>query len=282
MNYEENPKSIKYHVKKYLHKNKGRFLNKSAIDFPAGNGVTTKTLKEIGANPLPLDLFPEYFNIEGLDCKRANISEGLPVVDACSDYLICQEGIEHFSDQLASFKEFNRVIKKGGGLIVTTPNYSNLRAKMSYLLSESERFNSIIAPNELDSIWMSKEDITDEIYYGHIFLIGILKLRCFAKLSGFKIKHIQPTQVRTTSLFLLLLFYPFILISNWITYRKRLRKNKDFDDVTKREVYHEIYKLSINPKILVDGHLFVEFEKEKELSEIARDLKSNHKEFGVT
>ncbi len=26
----------------------------------------------------------------------------------------------------------------------------------------------------------------------------------------------------------------------------------------------------------------IEFKKEKELSEIARDLKSNHKEFGVT
>ena len=67
---------------------------------------------------------------------------------------------------------------------------------MSYLLSESERFNSIIAPNELDSIWMSKQDITNEIYYGHIFLVGILKLRCFGKLSGFKIKHIQPTKVK--------------------------------------------------------------------------------------
>tara|TARA_B100001113_G_C21022676_1_gene584227 strand:+ start:112 stop:960 length:849 start_codon:yes stop_codon:yes gene_type:complete len=282
MNYEENPKSIKYHVKKYLHKNKRRFQNKIFIDFPAGNGITTRILKEIGAKPFAFDLFPEYFNIKGLNCKRANIIEGLPVDDAFADYLICQEGMEHFSDQLASFKEFNRVLKKGGGLIVTTPNYSSLRAKMSYFLSESERFNTIIAPNELDSIWMSNEDITNEIYYGHIFLIGILKLRCFGRLSGFKIKHIQSTRVKTTSLFLLILFYPFILFSNWITYRTRLRKNKNFDDHTKREVYNEIFKLSINPKILVDGHIFVEFKKEKELSEIGKDLKSNHKEFGVT
>ncbi len=282
MNYEENPRSIKYHVKKYLHKNKERFQNKSFIDFPAGNGITTRILKEIGSNPIPFDLFPEYFNIEGMNCERANIVEGLPVEDSSSDFLICQEGIEHFSDQLAVIKEFNRVLKKGGGLIITTPNYSNLRAKMSYFLSESERYNSIIAPNELDSIWMSKQEITNEIYYGHIFLIGILKLRCFGKLSGFKIKHIQPTRVKTASIIFLILFYPFILSSNWITYRKRLRKNKNFDDATKKEVYKEIFKLSINPKILVDGHIFVEFEKEKELNEIAKDLKSMHKEFGRT
>ncbi|MEO6903502.1 MAG: hypothetical protein ABI315_10120 [Bacteroidia bacterium] len=128
---------------------------------------------------------------------------------------------------------------------------------------------------------MSKQDITNEVYYGHIFLIGFLKLRCIAKLSGFKIKHIELTKLKTTSLVFLLIFYHFILLSNWITYRKRLRKNKDFNEDTKREVYKEIFKLSINPKILVYGHIFIEFEKEKEINEIAKDLKSYHKEFGI-
>ena len=129
---------------------------------------------------------------------------------------------------------------------------------------------------------MSKQDITNEIYYGHIFLVGILKLKCFGKLNGFKIKHIQPTKIKTTSLILLIFLYPFILISNWITYRKSIRKNNDFESNIKKEVYLEIFKLSINPRILVDGHLFIEFEKEKELNEIAKYLISNHKEFGTT
>jgi len=282
MDHTENPRSIKYHVKKYLSKHKNRFSGKTVIDFPAGNGVTTKILQDIGAKPIPYDLFPEYFKIDGLECLQANIAEGIPAVAQSADFVLCQEGIEHFSDQLGSFKEFNRILKKGGSLIITTPNYSNLRAKMSYLLSESERFNTIIAPNELDSIWMSDQKVTNEIYYGHIFLIGALKLRCFAKLSGFKIKHIQFTRLKTTSLLLMFLFYPFILISNWITYRKRLRKNKDFNEQTKREVYKEIFNMSINPKILNDGHLFIEFEKEKEVAEVAGDLKSVHKQYGIT
>ena len=282
MDYTENPRSIKYHVKKYLTKHKLRFTGKKVIDFPAGNGITTNILQHIGADPIPYDLFPEYFKVDSLKCLQANISEGIPEESKSADFVLCQEGIEHCSDQLGSFKEFNRILKKGGGLIITTPNYSNLRAKLSYLLSESERFNSIIAPNELDSIWMSDKKLTNEIYYGHIFLIGVLKLRCFAKLSGFKIKHIQFTRLKPTSVLLMFLFYPFILISNWITYRKRLRKNKDFDEQTKREVYKEIFDLSINPKILTDGHLFIEFEKEKEVDEVANDLKSVHKQFGTT
>ena len=45
-----------------------RVDDKTVIDFPAGNGITTNILKEIGAKPIPFDLFPEYFNIEELEC----------------------------------------------------------------------------------------------------------------------------------------------------------------------------------------------------------------------
>jgi ubiquinone/menaquinone biosynthesis C-methylase UbiE len=282
MKYEDNPNSIKYYVKKYIIENKDNLKNKKVIDFPAGNGITTRILKENGAEPVPFDLFPEYFEIENVHCERANIREGLPVENKFGDALICQEGIEHFSDQYAALKEFNRVLKDNGTLLITTPNYSNLRARLSYLLSESERFNSIMPPNELDSIWMTNQNLTNEIYFGHIFLIGIQKLRVLAKLSGFRIKKIHFTKVKTTSLFLLPIFYPFILISNFITYRKNLKKNKDYDLETKKEIYGEIFNLAINPKILVGGSLMVEFEKEQDFDNVLQGLKSIHKEFGVT
>jgi SAM-dependent methyltransferase len=282
MKYEDNPKSIKYYVKKYLLKNADFYKDKKVNDFPSGNGITSRILREIGAHPKPFDLFPEYFEIEGLECLRANIQEGLPVENKTYDAFICQEGIEHFSDQFSALKEFNRVLKQNGVLLVTTPNYSNIRSKLSYLLSESERFNSFMPPNELDSIWMSKQDITSEIYFGHIFLIGIQKLRVLAKLSGFKIIKLHFTRIKSTSLILFPLFYPFILVSNWITYKKNMRKNKDFDFETRKRVYKEIFHLSIDPKILVDGHLMVEFSKEQDFDNVSNQLRSKHKEFGVT
>lgn len=280
--YEDSPKSIKYHVKQYLLKHRERFAGKTVVDMPAGNGVTSRILKEVGAVPLAFDLFPEYFNVDGLSCERADILEGLPLEKHAADFAICQEGIEHFSDQFKALKAFNLVLKPGGGLIITTPNYSNLRARMSYFLSESERFNSIMPPNEIDSIWMNKQDISNEIYFGHIFLIGIQKLRVLARLAGFKIKHIQFTRVKTTSLLLFVFTYPFIVLSNYITYRKHLNKDKGYDREFQHEIYREIYKLSINPKILLDGHLFVEFEKVAESDEVMQALKSVHGEFGTT
>jgi len=277
MEYEDNPSSIKYHVKKYLKKNAERFTGKKVVDFPAGNGITTRIIQEIGGEPFPFDLFPEYFELSELECKRANINTGIPLEDKFADVVICQEGIEHFSDQINALREFNRILKPSGTLIITTPNYSNLRGKMSHFLSESERFITYMAPNELDSIWMLNGDPSKEIYFGHIFLIGILKLRCLAKLAGFKIKHIQFTRIKSTSLFFLIFFYPFILVSNWITYWKNLRKNNDYDLETKKATYKEILKLSINPKILVDGHLFVEFEKEIDADKVGETLKGKDK-----
>jgi SAM-dependent methyltransferase len=269
-------------VKRHILNSREVLKGKTVVDFPAGNGISSRILKEIGANPVPLDLFPEYFGIPGLDCLRANIRTGLPLENATADYLLCQEGIEHFTDQFASLQEFNRVLKRNGTLLITTPNYSNLKAKMSYMLSESERFNSIMPPNELDSIWMTDKSITHELYFGHIFLIGIQKLRVLSSLTGFEIKKIHFTRLKTTSLFLLPFWYPFIVLSNYITYRKNLRKNKDFSEEVKRKVYKEIFKLSINPKILIDGHLMVEFTKVMEAEEVSNTLKSKHKKFGLT
>jgi ubiquinone/menaquinone biosynthesis C-methylase UbiE len=282
MKYEDNPKSIKYYVKKYLIANKEFYKGKEVVDFPAGNGVTSRILKEIGAIPIPMDLFPEYFEIEGINCDRANIRDGLPINEKSIDALICQEGIEHFSDQYEALKEFNRVLKMEGILLITTPNYSNIRSRLSYLLSESERFNSTMPPNELDSIWMSKQEVTNEIYFGHIFLIGIQKLRVLAKLSGFKIKKYHSTRIKSTSLLLLPLLYPFIFASNCIAYRKNMRKNKDYDMKTKKEIYGEILRLAINPKILVGGNLMIEFIKEEDFDNVGKNLISKHKEFGIT
>jgi len=282
MKHEDNPKSIKYYVKKYLLTNKNFYSGKKVVDFPAGNGITSRILKEIGAIPVALDLFPEYFEIENIKCERANIRDGLPIENKMADALICQEGIEHFSDQYKALREFNRVLKNNGTLLITTPNYSNLRARLSYLLSESERFNSTMPPNELDSIWMSRQEVTNEIYFGHIFLIGIQKLRVLAKLSGFKLKIIHSTRVKSTSLLLFPFIYPFILLSNWISYRKNMKKNKDYDAKTKKEIYGEIFKLSINPKILVSGNLMVEFIKEQDYENVAQGLRSKHNKFGIT
>jgi len=181
--------------------------------------------------------------------------------------LICQEGIEHFSDQLKVFKEFNRILKNRGKLIVTTPSYSHLSAKFSYLLFESES-SKLMPPNEIDDIWMSDKSITNEVYYGHIFLLGLQKLRVLGKLSGFKIDEIKYVRLSKGSLFLFPFFYPLIMLRSFSAYYRNIRKDKNLSMKSKTNVYKEQLMININPKNLLSKHTLIVSEKEKKVSEI--------------
>ncbi|MFC1546814.1 methyltransferase domain-containing protein, partial [bacterium] len=105
MDFEDNPKSIKYYVKRYVMKNKEQFKDKIVVDIPAGNGVTSNIIREAGGIPKPFDIFPDYFQIEDILCEKADIMAGLPLEDKSVDSIVCQEGIEHFSDQYKVLRE---------------------------------------------------------------------------------------------------------------------------------------------------------------------------------
>ncbi len=281
MLYEDNPVSIKYYVKRYILEHRAEFAGKVVIDTPAGSGTTSKALKEVGAEVLAYDLFPEYFRTKGLTCQRANIMEGLPVADESADALICQEGIEHFSDQYQALNEFNRVLKKGGSLFITTPNYSNLQSKLSYLLFETEYHLKTMPPNEIDSVWMADDSRTNEIYFGHLFLLGIQKLRLLAQLSGFRIKQTIFTKASTTSVVLLPFFYPLIRLTGWWTYRNRVRRDHSIPGSAYETLYRELMQLNSNARLLIDRHLFIEFEKKADLTTVKKNLRGQHAFFNI-
>jgi ubiquinone/menaquinone biosynthesis C-methylase UbiE len=262
-----NPKSPKFHIKKFLVNIKNDLKNKIILDIPAGDGATTEILVELGAKVEAYDLFPEYFMLKDFECKRADIIDKIPVADNYADMLICQEGIEHFSDQLKVFKEFNRVLKQKGDLIITTPSQSNLASKFNYLLFESET-SKLMPPNEIDDIWMADKNLTSEIYYGHIFLVGLQKLRIIGKLSGFKVKEIKYVRLSKGSLFLFPFFYPIIFISSYLRYFKNLKKNKELPKEYKSTVYKEQLAINLNPYNLINHHTFIIFEKEKDFKDV--------------
>ncbi|MGZ3743017.1 MAG: class I SAM-dependent methyltransferase [Pseudobdellovibrionaceae bacterium] len=240
--------------------------NPVAIDLPAGNGETSQFLLDNGYAVHAFDLFPQFFNEKRIKCEYCDITEGIPLENELADLIICQEGIEHFPDQLSAFKEFNRVMKDQGTLIITTPNHSNLKHKLSYLLTESERYSRIMSVNEYDSIWFNR-DHNDNQYYGHVFLIGITKMRLLARIAGFKIRKIHFSEVKPSNVFLFLIFYPFILLSSLMTYRRNVKKKP-----IAKATYLEILKLNIDPRILIDGSLIVEFEKEYSMAEAKKAL----------
>jgi SAM-dependent methyltransferase len=271
--YESKSSSIKCHVARFFEREGSRFKGRRVLDLPTGGGLTSYHVAMHGGEALPYDIFPEYFEVQGLTCEKADILEGIPLEDGSCDDAFCQEGIEHFTDQFKPLCEFNRVMKTGGSLFITTPNYSSLLSRLSYALTESERWNLRIPPNEADTVKTPLTDDRDhgDVYFGHVFLIGIQKLRVLARAAGFKVVKVHPTRARTGSLVLFPFTYPFVFMANmWI---RRRMKRKHPNDVQRHEIYDELFRLGTSPRVLLSSHLFVEFEKEREWSEASSRIR---------
>jgi ubiquinone/menaquinone biosynthesis C-methylase UbiE len=274
-------KDIKVFIRSLLVAKQAELQNKIVLDIPAGSGYSSEILKSLNAKVEAYDLFPEFFKVADMECKNADLSKELPIPSSYADFILCQEGIEHLSDQFLLFRELNRVLKQEGTLLLTTPNGSMLRSRLSNFLTESEHFYKIMPPNELDSIWFSHNQNKSSIYFGHVFLIGIQKLRMLAKLAGFEIKKIHHLRINHTSLIILILTYPFILLTNIAGYLRALKLNKHIDSEAKKTTYLGLLKLGIDPRNLLDGHLIVEFEKKYELSEINTTLTNKYKDCNI-
>lgn len=259
-------KEIKTIVNRWVQQNANSLQGKVVVDAPAGNGVTSAALRSVGAKVQAYDLFPEFFRVPDLKCTSADLSKGLPVLDESVDVFVCQEGIEHLSDQLKMFEEFNRVLKQGGRLMLTTPNASNLKARWSHLMGETESFSKLFPPNEVDSLWFAPGEA---IYFGHVFLIGLFKLRFFGKMAGLRLVKIHTTRANSTALLLFPFLYPLILWSNFRA-RQRFFKKHGFG---RKELADEMFTYAISPTTLLENHLFLEFQKVESVASARSSLR---------
>ncbi|MBC8084370.1 MAG: class I SAM-dependent methyltransferase [Hymenobacter sp.] len=263
-------KDIKVLLPALLRRRQAEFVGKAVLDVPAGNGDTAQLLLELGATVTASDLYPEFFRYPAIECVQANLNDTLPFAAASFDFVICQEGIEHMPNQLHLFQELNRVLRPGGRAIITTPNYSNLRTRLSYLLLESEAYK-LMAPNETDSIWASEKARTiHDVYLGHIFFANVTKQRVLAALSGLRIVEIHPSRVNYTSLALLPFWYPWLRLTGWLARRRGLKRGAP--SAQRPAVYAELAQLNQSLNVLTGGHLIIEYEKRLETPEAVAEL----------
>lgn len=263
-------KDIKQLLPALLRRRQPELRGRAVLDVPTGNGDTAQLLLELGAQVTASDLYPEFFRYPSIECVRANLNDTLPFAAASFDFVICQEGIEHMPNQLHLFQELNRVLRLGGRAIITTPNYSNLRTRLSYLLLESEAYR-LMAPNETDSVWASDNAQTiHDVYLGHIFFANVTKQRALAALSGLRIVEVHPSRVNYTSLALLPLYYPWMRLAGWFARRRGLKKGQSSPQ--RPAVYQELAQLNQSLTVLTGGHLIIEYEKQLETSEAVAQL----------
>ncbi|MCK4261030.1 MAG: class I SAM-dependent methyltransferase [Halanaerobiales bacterium] len=104
------------------------------LDAPSGEGAASKRLKETGFEVFAADLNEEKFKLKDIPFQKVDLNKNLPYEDKFFNYIICIEGIEHLENPFHLVREFGRVLKKGGKLIITTPNILSIFSRLRYLL----------------------------------------------------------------------------------------------------------------------------------------------------
>ena len=222
--------------------------NLSILELCPGEGELTRTLLEYGYQRIEaLDINPENFKVKEVKCHAGNLGEDLPFENDKFDLVLAVEGIEHLEDQYHFAKECRRIVKDGGGVIVTTPNIGGFGSRVKFLFTG---FYSLctIPPSEFKKDWVKE----------HIAPLTFWRLRHILHTNGLKIRALSTDHIRRSSLFGLL-FYPF---SYFITYLNVTgRRHKIVPE--QLEVNKEINRQMHEPCIYFGRTMIVVSRKEK-------------------
>lgn len=105
------------------------------LDIPAGHGALAVRLKELGHDVVGCDLYPEIFAAEGIEIQAGNLDARLPFEDDAFDTVVCIEGLEHIENPANAIREFSRVLRAAGTLIVSVPNIMNVEERLKWLFA---------------------------------------------------------------------------------------------------------------------------------------------------
>ena len=129
----------------------GNIKNKKILDAGCGSGIRSKILARKGAKVIGVDISKNMLDIAREYCKGLKIRfdkasiDKLPYKNNSFDIIIASLVIHYLKNPNKAFKEFHRVLKKGGILIFSTNNPCTgdlIRYKNKWAFAVTDYFNN--------------------------------------------------------------------------------------------------------------------------------------------
>ena len=200
----------------------GNLKRGALLDVPAGEGALAARLIDSGFEVRCCDLYPEIFRLDGVDIHQGNLDAELPFPDRSFDYVTCLEGLEHIENPQQAMREFARVLKPGGHLIVSVPNILNIEERLKWLLyGYTSHFKPIsrAASERLRTEYGGRVEIA-----AHVNPIGYSELRYILDKNGFEILRAYRDKPKSNAW----LYWPLVmtikLISKLTPQQKRAER----------------------------------------------------------
>jgi ubiquinone/menaquinone biosynthesis C-methylase UbiE len=156
------------------------------LDVPAGHGALAKLLTSEGFDVVCCDLYPEIFDLENVPVDKGNLDETFPYEDDSFDLAVCIEGLEHIENPTNAIREFSRVLKSGGSLVVSIPNIMNIEERLKWLIYG---YTSHFKPLSKEAIQQTRDAYPGMEEIGlHVNPISYSELRYLLEKFGFKVE----------------------------------------------------------------------------------------------
>jgi len=117
------------------------------LDAPAGEGALSQKLRN-NYELYAVDIDENYFKLSGVPFKKVDLNKELPFENDSFDYVVSIEGIEHLENPFLCIREFARVLKPGGSLIITTPNIMSIKSRTRFFFYSYYDFFRFIRPDK--------------------------------------------------------------------------------------------------------------------------------------
>lgn len=192
------------------------------LDAASGADALGRALKDKGFDVFSLDLYGSGALAGRF--VRADMNAGLPYGDASFDYVLCSESLQYMENHSGLFREFRRVLKKGGGVVISMPNLLSASSRLYFL--QRGYFPHFKPVRTVDS---GKE--WDSIAYNPISLVEVMEL---VKRGGFELAGLKATSVKYSNAYL----YPVLkgLYSLGLLFEKNEAKAEFLRHLSSRDV----------------------------------------------
>lgn len=207
------------------------------LDLPCGEGAFSKRMLERGADVFSADCL-NIIKIPHPQFSLVDMNERLPYADAMFDAVVCIDGIEHIERTFDFIRECRRITRKGGVLIISTPNLTALRSRWRYLLTGFHQGEK------------SPLDESQYTPYHHLSLMSFPELRYQLHANGFRVAAVRTNRVKLIS-WLYVVLVPLAYIVTVLAF------NKEEKAAHVREQNREIVKQMFTVPVLFGETLIV-------------------------
>jgi SAM-dependent methyltransferase len=211
------------------------------LDVPTGTGALADRLRKMGFDVSCCDINPSYFSVPDLDFKIGDLNRSLPYSSGSFDFIVCIEGIEHLENPLNAVREFSRLLKPKGRLLLSLPNYLNIERRLKFFITGI--FSKVPSPQKLG------KDRFEHLWMLHLNSLTYPILKFFMEHCGLKVIHVEKDKEKKRMKWLL----PIV----W-----GIRGYCFFWSKEKKEDYH--LEDTLSPELIMGGNtLIVVGEKEE-------------------